>query len=99
MSIRQWTQTELSIKSGVSQTMISSILNQKSGCAVETADALAHAFGLTGWHLLLPDLTEDLLKSKAVQKLLETYINATPDGKALIDAMALRESQLKPTSK
>jgi transcriptional regulator with XRE-family HTH domain len=94
MNIRQWTQVELAAKSGVSQTMISSVLGQKSGCAVETADALAHAFGLTGWHLLMPGLSEDLLKSKAIQRLLETYINATPEGQALIDAMALRESQL-----
>lgn len=99
MQIRQWTQTDLSGKSGVSQTMISSILAQKSSCSVETADALAHAFGLTGWHMLMPGLSEDLLKSKAVQKLLETYINATPEGQALIDAMALRESHIKPTGK
>lgn len=94
MTIRDWTQVQLAEKSGVSQTMISSILAARSGCSVETADALALAFGLTGWHLLMPGLTEDLLKSKAVQKLLESYVSATPDGKALIDAIALREAKL-----
>jgi transcriptional regulator with XRE-family HTH domain len=98
MTIRDWTQVDLAGKSGVSQTMISSVLNERSGCSIETADALAHAFGLTGWHLLMPGLTEDLLKSKAVQKLLETYVNATPEGQALIDAMAVRESKIKPTA-
>lgn len=96
MKIRDWTQVDLAGKSGVSQTMISSVLNERSGCSIETADALAHAFGLTGWHLLMPGLTEDLLKSKAVQKLLDTYVNATPEGQALIDAMAVRESKIKP---
>lgn len=97
MDIRGWTQVELAGKSGVSQTMISSVLGAKSGCSVETADALGHAFGLTGWHLLMPGLTEDLLKSKAVQKLLESYIDASPEGRAFIDAaMALREAQGKP---
>ena len=99
MNIRQWTQVELAGKSGVSQTMISSILGQKSGCAVETADALAHAFGLTGWHMLMPGLSEDLLKSKAVQKLLETYVNASPEGQAFMDAVAARESHPKPSGK
>lgn len=98
MTIRDWTQVDLAGKSGVSQTMISSVLNERSGCSIETADALAHAFGLTGWHLLMPGLTEDLLKSKAVQKLLETYVNATPEGQALIDAMAVRESKIKPSA-
>lgn len=99
MTIRGWTQTQLAEKSGVSQTMISSIKAARSGCSVETADALAHAFGLTGWHLLLPGLTEDLLKSKAVQKLLDSYVQASPEGKALIDAMAAREAQLhKPSA-
>lgn len=55
-------------------------------------------FGLHSWHLLMPGLTEDLLKSKAVQKLLETYVNASPEGKALIDAMAERESKIKPSA-
>jgi hypothetical protein len=42
----------------------------------------------------MPGLTEDLLKSKAVQKLLESYVDASPEGRAFIDAaMALRESQ------
>lgn len=94
MSIREWNQLELSKKSGVSQRMISAILSQESGCSVETADALAHAFGLHGWHLIMPNLTEDLLKSKAVQELFDSYINATPEGRALIDAMAVRESKL-----
>jgi transcriptional regulator with XRE-family HTH domain len=99
MTIRDWTQVQLAEKSGVSQTMISSVLAERSGCSVETADALAHAFGLTGWHLLMPGLTEDLLKSKAVQKLLESYVNASPEGQTLIDAMATRESKIKPSIK
>lgn len=98
MTIRDWTQVDLAGKSGVSQTMISSILRAQAGCSVETADALAHAFGLTGWHLLMPGLTEDLLKSKAVQRLLDSYVNASPEGQALIDAMAVRESKLNPSN-
>lgn len=96
MTIRDWNQVELAKKSGVSQRMISSILSKESGCSVETADALAHAFGLNGWHLIMPGLTEDLLKSGAVQDLLDSYVNASPEGRALIDAMALRESKLSP---
>lgn len=96
MAIRDWNQVELSKKSSVSQRMISSILSEESGCSVETADALAHAFGLQGWHLIMPDLTEDLLKSKAVQGLFESYVHASPEGRALIDAMAAREAKLRP---
>lgn len=98
MTIRDWNQMELSKKSGVSQRMVSAILSEESGCSVETADALAHAFGLEGWHLIMPGLTEDLLKSKAVQDLFDSYVKASPEGRALIDAMALRESKLKPSA-
>lgn len=95
MTLRGWTQVQLAEKSGVSQTMISSVTGAKSGCSVETAEAIAHAFGLTGWHLLMPGLTEDLLKSKAVQKLLESYVDATPEGRAFIDAAMILGAQNK----
>lgn len=94
LDITGWTQDELARRSGVSQRMISSILNLQTGCSVETADALAAAFGLTGWHLIMPNLTKDLLASKAVQTLLECYLSASDEGRTLIDAIATREAQL-----
>lgn len=94
LQLRGWNQVQLAAKSGVSQRMISSVLAKQSGCSVETADALAQPFGLTGWQLILPNLSEDLVRSGAVASLVDSYMSASPEGRALIDAMALREAKL-----
>jgi transcriptional regulator with XRE-family HTH domain len=81
------TQTQLAEKSGVSQRMISGILSSEHGCSVETAEALAGAFKLRGWHLIMRKLPPELLDSPALSNLMDSYINATPANRDLIDRL------------
>lgn len=77
--------------SGVSQRQISNILSQSTSCSVETADALAKAFKLHGWHLLLPTLPADLERSASLQRLVEAYMHSGAATRDYLDSIADRE--------
>lgn len=92
MDRRDWTQTALGDKSGVSQRHVSSLLNKEQDCTTEVLDDLAGAFGLPSWILLIPDLPIELLDSQSVHLLVRRYAGAGPEGQALLDRMAEREA-------
>lgn len=89
-------QSELARASGVSQRHISDVLNGHSECTVPMANKLAAPFGLTGWHLMLPDLPKDLVGSPAIAKLVAAYIKADAAGREFLDAAGEREAKRKP---
>lgn len=94
ISANNMTQGELAKLSGVAQKTISNILSVDKGQvpSVETADKLASAFGLAGWHLLMPNLTTELITSKAIEDLFANYVRATDDGRRVIETIAQREA-------
>jgi transcriptional regulator with XRE-family HTH domain len=87
-----WNQVDLSRRSGVSQRQISNILRQQSGCSVEHADALARAFGLSGWQLIMPTLRKEL-QAGAIALLIDRYAQASAEGRSAIDRVAELESR------
>jgi transcriptional regulator with XRE-family HTH domain len=91
MDRSSWSQRDMAAKSGVSQRQISNILQSSSSCSTETADALAKAFGLEGWHLMLPRLPLDLVHSTSIQKLVIAYTNASETTRAYMDSIVERE--------
>lgn len=91
-----WNQSELGRRSGVSQRHISDILKSHTQCTIPVANDLAAPFGLTGWHLLLPELPKDLVASPAIAKLVAAYIKADEAGREFLDAAAEREIKRIP---
>ncbi len=91
MAHRRWSQVKLAHESGVSQTHISALLRGDSSCTVDTANALAEPFGLSGWHLQIPELPDDLVISPAIERLVQAYLHASSDGRNFLDAAADRE--------
>jgi transcriptional regulator with XRE-family HTH domain len=87
-------QTQLAEKSGVSQRHISALVRGESDCTLQVAEQLAKPFGLRGWQLMLPNLPIELVNSPRVLRLVETYLDASEEGRALLDAMAQRERRL-----
>jgi transcriptional regulator with XRE-family HTH domain len=92
MERRDWTQMQLHAESKVSQRHISSVLNMKTALTFETLDALAAAFKLPGWALLLPEIPVELLDSQKIPLLVGFYKDAGPEGRDLIDRQAEREA-------
>jgi hypothetical protein len=101
MRITGWNQSEVSRRSGgaVSQRHISDILKGTADCTTEMANDIAKVFGLQGWHLIMPNLPEDLVNSPSIQKIVEAYIKADESGREFLDAAAQRELKRDGTGK
>lgn len=89
---RDWSQMDLQTKSKVSQRHISNMLNCKTSASFETLNAVAAAFGIPGWLLMIDRLPADLLDSQRVPSLVGYYRDAGPDGRVLLDRLAEREA-------
>ena len=86
-------QTELAKMSGVSQKTISNILKGTQTPTIETADLLAAAFGLEGWHLIMPNLPSDLVSSPTIEALFSSFLGASAGGREMIIKVAEREAE------
>ena len=95
LNAHKMSERALSQASGVSQGQINNILNQRSTCSVETAEALSRVFGLTGWHLLLHGLPDELVDSPRINEMVESYLKMNGEGRELMDALIRRETTRK----
>lgn len=82
----------LAKRSGVSQKGINKILNGESAPTLDTVDKLSAAFGLNLWHLIMPNLPDDLISSPSIERLYSFYTSASPEGREYIDRVAKREA-------
>lgn len=92
MKDREWDQTDLGKKSGVSQKTVSNILNEQKVPGLDTVDKLAGAFGLNLWHLILPGLIEDLQSPTSIREVYEAFRQTSDKGKQFILSVAEREA-------
>ena len=92
MADRKCTQERLAKRSGASQRTISNVLTQKKTPTLDTVDRLAKAYNVTIWELLSPFLPDDMGTGTKINKLLENYLKADDQGKALILQLAERET-------
>ena len=53
MRQRGWTQRDLSMASGISQRRISDLVKGTQSAALDTAEAIAQAFDMKTWHMLI----------------------------------------------
>jgi transcriptional regulator with XRE-family HTH domain len=53
MGQRGWSQQELAKRSGISQRQISNLLSGTQSASLDTAEAIAQAFDLETWHMLI----------------------------------------------
>lgn len=93
MDMRKWSEYDLEKASGVAQKTINNVLNKRTFCGIDTADSLAHAFGLQGWHLLIPELPDELLDSPSLAKLVGDWAHASDEGRKHIAHVAEQEAK------
>ena len=99
MAHNEDTTYSLAERSGVPQSTVVNMLSGKHKISIETTEQIAQAYGLEGWHLLMRNLSADLLQSSRLEKLCERYLAASSEGRAYIDSVAERESKYKTPSK
>lgn len=93
MSMHDISQSALAKKSGISQKAISNMARGEQTPTVETADKIAAAFGLEGWHMIMPNLPEDLINNKQLERLFHDFVLASQNGRDLIVRLAEREAE------
>lgn len=96
MDKKGWSYAQLSEKTAgeVSAKTIGNMLNQVGSPRIDNVDAVARAFGLTGWHLIMPDLLTDLENGTSIARLVEAYVHSSADGRRHIERVADREAEL-----
>lgn len=91
----RWSQRELAKRAKISQRAIGYLLNYKDEQdrhpTTQTIEAVAAAFGIPVWQLMIPDIPYDLLVSRRFEKLIENYVEASPDGRASVERVAESE--------
>jgi transcriptional regulator with XRE-family HTH domain len=94
MLMREWPMTidDLAKKSGVTKRMIQYVLNKERVPSIDVAAALAGAFSINGWQLLVPNLKSELARCGQLEKLVQNYQRANPDAQRYLDGVAERES-------
>lgn len=78
-------QADLAKRAGVSQKTISNLVNARTAPTLDNVERVARAFGLTAWHLIMPNLPDELVAGGKIEKLVSKYIAADPAEREYID--------------
>ncbi len=90
----QQSQEALAKKTGISQKTICNMINPgatKKGPAIDNVTAIAKAYGLETWHLLVPNQPIETLLSKSIEKLIDNYTLVSNEGRQNLDRISERE--------
>jgi transcriptional regulator with XRE-family HTH domain len=85
--------------SGVSGRMIAYILTKERTPTIEIADAIAKAFRLEGWQMMIPDFATTRTSSAKLSELIHHYAQSTEQGRKFISHVAEQESKYASTEK
>ena len=90
-------QKAIAKKAGLSQRTVSNALNPGSVDSITagTIEKLAECFGIEGYQLLIPGLPIEELLSKRIQKVIECYVQADPEGRENIARIAENEMRYR----
>lgn len=74
--------------SRVSKKSINNMLNAKHAPNLDNVESVAQVFGLNLWHLIMPNLTDDLIDSHKIDELITQYGQADERGRESINRVA-----------
>lgn len=95
-----WSQAELARRAGLGQTTISAVENPEGkSSGVDNIEALANAFSVEPWLLLVPGLPDDALKNHSFSKIVRSYAESSAEGRSNIARVAESEARYTIISK
>jgi transcriptional regulator with XRE-family HTH domain len=86
-------QHALAKKLGWKQSTLNNLLSGRHHISIERADAIARAYGLEGWHLLLSNLPRDIRETESISKLFDSYMKSNSQGRDYINRVAEKEAE------
>ncbi|HET6631553.1 MAG TPA: helix-turn-helix transcriptional regulator [Rhodanobacteraceae bacterium] len=97
MNDRGMSQRALAKAAGVSQSSVGYLLRYRDindrHPTTSTIEAIAGAFGVQTWQLLIPEMPLELLTSPRMAALLLNYKDAAPEGRANLERIAESEKR------
>ncbi len=83
-----WSARQLATKAKIDGKTISKIFNKDSAPTSRTIDAIAGAFRLESWQLMIPGLDPNQVKGVRFRGVIDAYLNASENGQKLIEQQA-----------
>jgi hypothetical protein len=80
-------------RGAVSPKTVGNMVNEVGAATIDSVEAVAQVFGLNGWHLIAPELIDDLNGNTSIRHLYETYMASSPEGRRHIIRVAEREAE------
>jgi transcriptional regulator with XRE-family HTH domain len=80
-------------KKNVTTRTINFILNGERSPGIGIVEAIAKNLGLEAWQLLVPNLTEEMIKRDSFKSFMRNYQKASPESKEFIELTAMREAK------
>lgn len=91
-----WSNRTLAAKSGVSDRFIGMLLKGESQATVDVAEALAKAFGLTGWQLIMSNLDISAARKGNLARVIEKYQASEGTEREMFDLLAKQPADNDP---
>lgn len=85
-------------KPRVSPKTIGNMVNGVGAPRLDKVEAIARAFDLEGWQLLIPGLTAEKSSAAGVKRLFSAYQSAGEEGRRHIEVVADREAELETST-
>ncbi len=82
----------LAKKSGVSAKTVNNMQQTRFNVTLDSVDAVARVFGLTAWHLIMPNLPSDMLESKTMEQHVAKFCQLPKASRDQVDAFLDREA-------
>lgn len=100
---RGWTLIELAKRAGVSKSALGYLVSYKDENdrhpTMETVEAVAGAFDLQAWQLMVPDQPIELLVNQQLQHHLADYVVVGAEGRAAVDRITQVEVRIAGSEK
>lgn len=95
LRVKGWSEAELARLAKVSQKTVNNAVNGVYRTKVESCEAMAKPFGLTGWLLIHPNLIGSPDGGGTLTRLIDAYLTSPAEGQKLILGIAEREAQYR----
>lgn len=85
---REWSESELSRRTGVSQKQVNNIVRERNGCSVEALHYIARAMSLPTWWLTLDGASESEALPSRAERVMRSYLSCSAAERAAFDRIA-----------
>jgi transcriptional regulator with XRE-family HTH domain len=77
LSMREWSESELARRSGVSQKQVNNITRERYGCTIEALFEMARAFRVPPYSMIIPGISESDASLDQLDKVIVGFLTGS----------------------